>query len=194
MAMKGLTGALPRDLKIELKSLEHAQELASFPVKIPSRLPEGFELESFEQRWPDHIGKEGRRKKVHADYLLRTYIDQADHWFHIVQGFTGKFIAWTILYEPPADVSGAVEINGRNAVWLTALPSDGLSDQNGNPNVTWTKGAFSYVGWQDGLHPAPEGGVGDSPRYYGLASDSLGVEELLSIAETVEPTPFVTTP
>jgi hypothetical protein len=160
--------------------------LASFPVKFPTAIPSEFVLSSVRHLWPPHLTQERRAQKPHADYVVADYIGPGGTILQVIQGFTGRFIAWATR-NPPEGKGDAVSINGHKAFWITAVPV-------GHRSPSWEDGRFSYVGWQDGVHPAPDGGVGDSPRYYGLVSDRLSVNELIEIAGTVPATPFVTTP
>jgi hypothetical protein len=165
-------------------------------VKLPATIPDGFELESIRQWWPGWLDVDSRQRKIHADYFEFKYTQHEGYYLRIIQGFTGLIIAFTEL-DPPSESTGSLKINDRNAVWLTALPAPGAGIQriNGRHVITdWTRGNFAYVGWHDGIHPPPAGGQGESPRYYGLASDTLTVAELASVAETVPLTTFVISP
>jgi hypothetical protein len=169
------------DLRIDLSSLDEANSLASFAVKLPWAVPPNFELASFEQRWPDHINEGGRRERVHADYVLATYLNEDKNWIHVIQGFTARFFGWS-LFDPPSDSNGKLTIQGKPGVWLTAHPV--ASSDHGK--FDWIKGDFAYVGWLDWEYSGANGELQPpSPSYYGIASDILDVSELTAIAESV---------
>lgn len=189
---------------VALSSTEEAQTLATFPVKMPSALPSQFQLGALKQWWPGG-DVANRPTKPHADFVEARYADAGGHYLSIIQGFTGALFSLTKL-GPPSGSSGSLNIGGKSAVWLTALPTPGVSiDRSSGTGVikSWQQGAIAYVGWQDGFHPGspgqyagstPPGQPAGSPRFYGLSSDVLTIAQLAAIAESVPSTPFVTTP
>ena len=174
--------------KVQVVSTDEAQEIASFPVRLPTAIPPAFKLVSFHHIWPPHIDADGRSRKIYADWNVALYRDHQGHLIQIYQGFFAPMLEWADL-EPPADSVGTVDVSGVLASWITANPAPGMRpvEVDGRYVIsTWQRNTdFAYVGWQDAVYPPPPGQTGASPRYYGLASDSLSVSELRDIASSV---------
>ena len=182
----GMPDALHKE---QLTSTTEAQARASFPVKMPAVNPGGFTLVALDHVWPPHVDEASRDGGVMADWSVALYQDSAGHSLQIFQGFFAPMHSWAEL-DPPADSVGALDINGKSAVWVTASPALGAMPQVVNDRLaisTWEKHTdFAYVGWQDEVYAAPQGGTGETSRYYGLASDFLSVAQLAEIARSIQ--------
>jgi len=177
---------MERGIMIPLTSEEHARSVASFPVRFPSALPQGFELTKFIQWWPPWMTEEKRSAKVHADFVETTYEDDAQGLLMVTQGFVSKFIGLVQHGLAPADSGGPISLDGRDAFWLTALPRSGPEKVGGRMVIKdWEKGACVCVGWEDGSVPAPAGGWGDSQRYYSIYSTTLSLQDVVLVAKSV---------
>lgn len=177
---------MQRGIAIRLTSIDEAAAVASFPVKLPIHLPDGLELVAHEHCWPPWTTQSDMDRKLHADFIESTYRTPADSWMTITQGFMSKWIGLVSNGLAPTDSSGEIEINGRSALWLTALPMSGPTVQEGRPTIPeWARGSVACVGWEDAVVAAPSGGFPDSHRYYTIASNALSLEEVIRIAESV---------
>jgi outer membrane lipoprotein-sorting protein len=162
-------------------TVEEAKAEATFPVRVPKVVPQGFELESVEHYW---AGEDAKALRSHADWVLLRYANSHGDWLLIAQGYGGTWIAARHLSspQPPEQYMGTIDVNGVPVQWVDGL---GFEDQ-------WQPGVMASMGWQAGrfgdgweITPAGETNYG-SPLYVGLASNVLGVEELAGVAASLE--------
>lgn len=150
--------------RTEVDAIADAQELATFHVRTPHRVPDEFAAyEVVHQRWPY------ADEEVHADFVLVRYRTPEGHWLEIWQGFTAPYLSFQTL--APEDRTGLLSVRGKEAAWIEGRPLD--------HSGTWDPEAQTTLGILEGY----EGG---SPRFTVLASDALSVEDLVGIAESLQ--------
>jgi outer membrane lipoprotein-sorting protein len=159
-------------------SLAEARKEATFEVRVPQEIPAGFELESIEHHW---ISDQAKEHRSHADYVYLRYADARGNWLIVSQGF-GGIIPSLARAAPPEARQGDVDIKGQPGKWV-----------EGNPVNQWLPGGMIALAWEagrfgDGWEVSPDGSTTSygSPLHVGLASNVLGVEQLKTVAESLE--------
>ncbi|MPZ48924.1 MAG: hypothetical protein GEU75_06385 [Dehalococcoidia bacterium] len=158
-------------------SLAEARKEATFEVLVPSSIPAGFALESVEHYWSSDLAKEHRS---HADYVFLRYADPQGNWLLIGEGF-GALLPGMILQAPPEARQGTLEIHGQPAKWIDGSPTNQWRP-GGMVGLAWEVGRFGE-GW--GLSPDRRTVSYGSPMHVGIASNSLDLEQLRIVAESL---------
>jgi hypothetical protein len=176
----------------DFTSIEEAIAVASFEPALPAYIPEGYEPVIVRHTRPDFFAefikgdgfKEGcpgcDPRMSHNDQIGVYYRDAAGHQLAIIQGFP----ATLFLYDSKEESHrGKVAIGEYEAFWIRGLPSFA------GPQP-WDEGQFTLY-WEiarvgDGWERHPDGTVlYGSPMSYSISSNSLPLEELIAIAESV---------
>ncbi len=162
-------------------------ESASFEVRLPQYIPNGYELRLLRNLWPPHIDEAGMLAKVPADFVDAIYTDDDGHHLLVTQGYLARFIGIVWAGMAPGDVGGTTTLGSREAVWLTARPtSHPVVDADGTRRIEeWDRSPFVCIGWEDAVVAPPDGGAGASHRYYSIESTALSLDEITRIASSV---------
>jgi outer membrane lipoprotein-sorting protein len=158
-------------------SLADARRDASFDLRVPAWLPDGFELESVEHYWGSERARELRS---HADWVLLRYANEHGEWLFVTQGFGG--LLHGLAFAAPEEARrGTVDVNGADATWI-----------DGSPTNSWELGTMTLLhidagrlgsGWE--VTAGGERIVG-SPSHLAFASNVLAVETLVRVAESMD--------
>lgn len=172
-------GAMTR-IEPRLLSIEDAIALATFAVRLPSNLPDGFELKSAELWWPG-VGIQ-ERPTVANDWVLVRYADEEGNWLQISQGFGGMLPGLASI--APAEVDrGTRMVRGAEAEWIDGQPLMGGRWESGTMRILVIDAGRVGSGWAIG----PDGErLTGSPLHIALASNLLSVDELVEVAEGLE--------
>jgi DNA-binding CsgD family transcriptional regulator len=163
--------------QVEYATIEEAAVHASFLPMIPAYIPDGFTQHQVFAKERDYSNP--YVPEVHNDWVTVTYRNDEGGRLVISQGFP----AWiNARHAFPGSESETLDVGGRQALWSTMAP---IAFPRFNPEtdlhgvLTLFLGNFAS-GW---------GGEGSwfsgSPMEYSIASDSLGLQELILIAESV---------
>lgn len=167
-------------LEPRLLSVDEARAMATFLVRAPSHVPPGFELQSVQLWWPG-VGSEDH-PTVANDWVLMRYGDDDGNWLMISQGF-GGLLAGLASVAPPEIPRGTVAVRGAEAEWVDGSPSTGRRWEPGTMRLLLMDAGRVGGGWaidRDGKS------LVGSPLHIALASNSLTVDELVDVAESLE--------
>jgi hypothetical protein len=166
----------------EFTTLAEAEAVASFSATLPQDLPAGFHLYKIQHSRPFASARE-----VHNDWITVSYLDRDGHSLVLSQGFPA-FPGLGYYEVAPDGMKGEVE--GAGAYWVRGegLLATAVGPNRGGANsealmLTWEAGRFG-TGWE--LTASGEVVTG-SPFSYSLISDSLSLDELLSVASSMAP-------
>lgn len=180
-----------RIIELRYTTVEEAAANASFVPMLPAALPAGFERYLIVASKRDFSNP--YVPEVHDDWITVVYRNAAGDELVLSQGFP----AW-----PQVDwfaslgraEAGKLQVNGREAAWADNVPPQ----QNAADNTAYRTILTLFLG-RFGTGWGEEGSFfSGSPMTYTIASDSLGLRDLISIAESVrlpemlEPSPGVT--
>ncbi len=161
----------------EYATLEEAAADASFQPMMPGFIPEGFEQKQVYAKRRDFSNP--NVPEVHNDWITATYRDGVGRQLVISQGFPAMVNA---RFAHPDSERRTLEVSGRQALWSDRAI---LSFPSFNPNtdvggvLTIYVGRFDYGWGQEGSW------FSGSPMEYSIGSNSLGLSELVAIAESV---------
>ncbi|HLF70850.1 MAG TPA: LuxR C-terminal-related transcriptional regulator [Dehalococcoidia bacterium] len=187
---------VPNCIRIQpqrLTTVQEAATLASFNPSVPDYVPAGFHRYAVTfYRFADPPID----KSVHNDWIDIFYKDASGHILHVSQGFPAfpPVYADLDLYKAAApDKHGVLSIAGRTGYWLSApnwfvlatsgndLPV-GVDRFSEGTLVGWEVGRFG-TGWE--LSPDRSSLYSGSPFTVSIGSDSLPLEELTKVAESM---------
>ena len=152
----------------QLTSLDEARAAVRFQLLMPTMIPVAFELSKIEHVFNDVP------KTPSANFLVIDYRTADGGMLRIRQG-------WPVAYDngvyrfAPDDEKGRTTVQGQPAVWVRGVVTQA------NPNPVWEPGPLA-LRWITGEVNQFGGSV-----VYAIESDVLTLDELLVIAETVEP-------
>lgn len=147
------------------KAFEEAKESATFPVKVPTWIPERFELIEIKHVRPD---LPGIPENTHNDTVSAFYSDGTKHVL-IIQGY---FSGGNVPIGPVGSEAGEVEIMGIKANWVKGswvVVADQPTDKFTNEKQ-WRDDTLQ-IGWYNNV-------LG-----YAVITDGLKLETLIKIAE-----------
>lgn len=164
--------------EVEYETIEAAAVHASFEPMMPAYVPDGFKQHQVFAKERDYSNP--YVPEVHNDWVTVTYRNAEGKQLVISQGFGGLVSARYAF--PPEVKRGTLEINGRQALWSTSVPLTAVFHPETDLALalTFYLGRFSSGWGQEGSW------FSGSPMEYTVASDSLSLDELISIAESVE--------
>lgn len=193
--------AFPHSIQVvpqQYQTLQQAADVASFQPRLPTYIPAGYALSLIEHlRFPTNPPG---RTDVHNDSITVTYRDSEGHRLLVSQGFPAR-PGVGIYLSARDDRKGVVNIAGRDVYWVqldimtASLALNGPSVFVGVPQLhegglllAWDARRYG-PGWE--LSPDRTQITYGSPFDYGIASDTLSLDELTRIALSV---PFITDP
>jgi DNA-binding CsgD family transcriptional regulator len=163
--------------EIEYETIEAAAVHASFQPMMPAYIPDGFTQHQVFAKERDYSNP--YVPEVHNDWVTVTYRNDEGSQLVISQGFGGLISARYAF--PPEAKRGTLETNGRQALWSTSVPLTVVF----HPETDLALAVTLYLG-RFGSGWGQEGSwFSGSPMEYTIAGDSLSLDELISIAESV---------
>jgi hypothetical protein len=188
-----------------LNSLGDAAAAYDAALLIPTEIPEGFELgqiEYFHTRPP----------APQVDELVICYYDGAGNYLEILQGIPAPQPAGPAYLATPEDQRGTVAVQGQTAYWnagelvptgsTVGIPNPSApSSIARTPSFVWQPGPLQLTLQTDVDAPRPPGAFAfvtppgsSEPQAappakmgYQLTSDSLSLDDLIAIANSVRP-------
>lgn len=143
--------------------------VAGVLLRLPTVIPAGYQ--------PYQSGRLGHGAIPGMDVLVLSY-RSGGHHLHVIQG-------WPVPYDDdgyeraPAEEKGATTVQGHPALWLRSgvpLPGRALDAAAAQPlSLRWRSGERTPAG---------------EPVGYALQADALTLDELLDVAESLQPYPF----
>lgn len=159
----------------EYTTIEEAAVHASFVPMIPAALPAGFEQHRITASVRDYSNP--YVPQVHNDWVTIEYRNAAGEKLVISQGFPAMPTAGLFFGSDGAYRDGVLTVNGREAAWSDGDPA--LPGAEPRLALMLFVGRFAS-GWER------EGSwFSGSPMTYSIASDSLDLDALITIAESV---------
>jgi DNA-binding CsgD family transcriptional regulator len=205
----GCVSFLPGEL--QFSTLEEAAAETSFRPKLPAYVPEGYERKSLDYRWPLEAHSTGPASGYQAfepkgpgapfESLTAEYVNEIGEVLRVIQGYA---LGIPNIYDDvPADYRGSLETGGRQVFWYVGEAIyEYTTDANGNRFGKPVAGAWEdsdrvAVFWQ--AHGPSKGAAWEiapdgtkrvfeargRPFEYVVYSDSLPLEEMLRIAQSV---------
>jgi hypothetical protein len=186
LPVEGGFSIVPRSLA----SLAEAQAEYDFPLLLPAAIPSGYQLGNISYSHPSTI---------QFDLLTICYVTADEHYLQIWQGApipTARPGAYDLT---PGDEKGATMVQGREAYWwLGHMVGGGPQTDPRYLNLVWQPGPLRLTWSTDILVPPPPGAfialpggppMPPPPLYVGyeLQSDSLSLDDLVAIANSVQP-------
>jgi hypothetical protein len=169
-------------------TIADAAAIASFEPSLPRYIPGGFALLSVQHSRPQGTSasvQSGQFKLgcpdcnprfSHNDQIGITYTADDGSVLIIIQGFPAYL---PFQNDAPRDRWGVISVGSREAVWVSGWPGNW---QSGQTAIYFNLGRTG-TGWE---HQPPGVTVSGSPISYSITSDSLSLEELIKVAESVE--------
>ena len=197
------------DVRTQVASVEEAATLSTFPPRLPTTVPDGFDEVTMIHVRPDFFtvyypdGRTERnddpfRADPFHDSLGTTYRSQAGSYLSVDQGYS--IIPWAWYEMAPDSMKGSLELAGKELQWVRGSPkpteeadlqNPGRADSGGwvegALTLYWTMGSVELDAWEK----LPGGEAQRSSRSfeYMISSDALPLDELIKIAESVLMTP-----
>jgi hypothetical protein len=170
---------------LEFSTVEEAVAVASFAPVLPGYLPDGFKPSVIRHTRPDWFDPDWVRvncpcdpRLSHNDQIGIYYRDAAGRQLVIVQGFPGH-LPFHEAASP--ENKGVIQIGDQEAYWMRGLPLQGFGN-NSQLHLHWEVGRVG-LGWQ--VSPDRSDIQYGSPLSYSIVTDSLSLEELIAVAESM---------
>jgi DNA-binding CsgD family transcriptional regulator len=170
-------------------TLQEARQFASFEPMMPAYLPAGYKqqlvLGTDRSLMPNqHVGNP---VEVHNDWITIIYRNDAGGQIVISQGFPARPGLFTVSETAPSAERGATAVGDREARWARGVPLTMGPQRLLGAGLVFEVGRFG-IGWAI----SPEGSYfSGSPMSYFVGSDSLSLDELKKIAESVKLPPML---
>lgn len=166
--------------EVEYATVEEAAEFASFIPMMPSHIPERFERHRVLAKKRDFTNP--YIPEVHNDWVTVTYRDAEGNRLVISQGFPPRINARYALSGFETERT-TLEVNGRQAIFSrgSSVTISRMIDPQSDLGLVLTVfvGRFGSGWGQEGSY------FSGSPMEYSVGSDSLDLEELIAVAESV---------
>jgi DNA-binding CsgD family transcriptional regulator len=171
--------------EVEYTTIEEAAVFASFVPMLPADMPGGFEEHRIVASERDFTNP--YVPEVHNDWITIEYVNEEGARLVISQGFPAMVSAVFSVRQATGLHGGTLEVAGHEAIWSPSVPITHRFDPSDDLGLVLTLyvGRFGSGWGQDGSW------FSGSPMTYSIASDSLDLETLIAIAESVSFPPML---